>query len=641
MTATAQETARIFVVLNPVAGSCSADDVRQALQQHLGEHAYSDVYETTGDEDVAAIVRAQLAHAPAIVVAAGGDGTISEVAEALIGTSVPLGIIPVGTANVFARELGIPLDLDGACALLSNLDSTTSVDAMKVDEQYYVLQIGIGIDSLMIRDTDRQAKRRFGRAAYLWTAFTRLIGYQPVRFTIVADGTRTRPRASQVLIANGGVLGVAPFRWGPHIRPDDGKIDVCIVSARTAIDYLGLLWHTLVGQQRRDRNVRYLAATRSIAISADHPLPIQADGEIIGETPLQIEVVPHALKVIVPAPSATEKQEKQGAGLEDAPPHPWAEPSPEARAAAEPAKQAIKAALQAIKTPEQAEHAAAEAIAAAAGATEKQVREQGGAAPDPAQAIQAAASTPGGEKAPATLVEAARQVAGSDGEMREALEQALQEATNPEQHGQPAPETQEPLDMLRAAILKQMKPYQAIDARLYLAINHLPHTPLTNRLMYFVTTIMNGGFGWVLGLTIAALLGRKGGRQALLQVVPPLWFATMTVEYPIKYYFRRRRPFVDVVQAIAVGRKPGTYSFPSGHSAAAFAGAWLLRRHYPRLAPLWYAIAGLVGFSRIYLGAHYPGDVLSGALAGTALAEATRWVIDQGDDESLSAHQEI
>jgi YegS/Rv2252/BmrU family lipid kinase len=308
MTVTAQEKARIFVVLNPMAGNSTAEDVRHALARHIGDRAQTDIFETTGqeDEDIAAIVRAEQTHAPVMVVAAGGDGTISEVAEALIGTDIPLGIIPVGTANVFARELGIPLDLEGACALLEGQSSTTSVDAMKVGEKYFVLQIGIGLDSLMIRDTDRESKRRFGRAAYLWTAFTRLIGYQPVRFTIVADGQRSRPRASQVLLANGGVLGAPPCSWGPHIRPNDGRIDGCIVSARTALDYGGLIWHTLLGQQRRDRNVRYLAATRSIAISADQPLPIQADGEIIGETPLQITVVPNALKVIVPAPQTTE-----------------------------------------------------------------------------------------------------------------------------------------------------------------------------------------------------------------------------------------------------------------------------------------------------------------------------------------------
>jgi diacylglycerol kinase (ATP) len=303
MTATEQAQARIFVVLNPMAGSANAADVRQALARQLGEQIQADFYETTGDqaEDIVAIVRAELANNPSVVVAGGGDGTISQVAEALIGTDTCLGIIPIGTANIFARELGIPLELEAACALLNSQPHTTSVDAMKVGEQYFVLQIGIGIDSLMIRDTDRQSKRRFGRAAYMWTAFTRLIGYQPMRFTIVADGKRMRPRASQVLIANGGVLGAPPFRWGPNIRPDDGKIDVCIVSARTALDYMGLIWHTLLGQQRRDRNVRYLTAERSIAISADQPLPIQADGEIIGDTPLQIQVVPDALKVIVPA----------------------------------------------------------------------------------------------------------------------------------------------------------------------------------------------------------------------------------------------------------------------------------------------------------------------------------------------------
>jgi membrane-associated phospholipid phosphatase len=317
---------------------------------------------------------------------------------------------------------------------------------------------------------------------------------------------------------------------------------------------------------------------------------------------------------------------------EETPPHRWVGPSPEAKAAAEPAKEAVKQAVGEIKTPEQAERVAAELTAASPHTTELKVHEHG-AAPEPAQAIQATAeATTGTEKAQATLVEAAKQVAGSSGETREALEEALVEATNPEQQGLTDAAEREPLELLRAAILKQMKPYQAVDARVYLAINHLPHTALTNKLMYGLTEIMNGGFGWVLGLMCVALLDGKRGRQALLQTTPPLWFATMTVEYPVKYYFRRRRPFVDVVQAIAVGKKPGTYSFPSGHSAAAFAGAWLLTRHYPRFMVLWYVIASLVGFSRIYLGAHYPGDVFSGALAGTAIAEATRWVIDKGDD---------
>lgn len=297
---------RVFVVLNPMAGSCTADDVREALKRNFGESAEIDIYETTGaeGEDVADIVRKEAAKGARLIAAAGGDGTVSEVAEGLIGSDIPMGIIPVGTANVFARELSLPLTLDQSCALLAGEQSIAHIDAMKVNDKYFVLQIGIGIDSLMIRDTERQAKRRFGRAAYIWTALTRLVGYQPVRFTIAADGQRLRPRALQVLIANGGVLGIPPFRWGPNITPDDGRIDVCIVSARTLLDYVGLVWHTLLGQQRRDRNVRYIAARNSITISADIPLPIQADGEILGDTPIQIQVVPHAIQVIVPPPAA-------------------------------------------------------------------------------------------------------------------------------------------------------------------------------------------------------------------------------------------------------------------------------------------------------------------------------------------------
>jgi YegS/Rv2252/BmrU family lipid kinase len=310
-----QAVPRIFVVLNPVAGSCTAEVVRAAFERHFAADVSYEIYETTGDEQLVDVVQKALKEDYQMVVAGGGDGTVSDVAEALAHSNIPLGIIPLGTANVLARELNIPIDLDGACALLIGEHATTSIDAMQVGEKLFVLQIGIGIDSLMIRDTGREDKRRFGRAAYIWTAFTRLLGYQPLRFSIAVDGKRLRPRASQVLIANGGVLGMPPFRWGPNIRPDDGRIDVCIVSAQTVLDYIGVAWHILRGQQKKDRRVRYLRAERSIAISADQPLPVQADGEIIGETPLQVQVIPDAIRVIVPTVPDAQTAEPMSVGV--------------------------------------------------------------------------------------------------------------------------------------------------------------------------------------------------------------------------------------------------------------------------------------------------------------------------------------
>ncbi|HJS19976.1 MAG TPA: phosphatase PAP2 family protein [Anaerolineales bacterium] len=110
----------------------------------------------------------------------------------------------------------------------------------------------------------------------------------------------------------------------------------------------------------------------------------------------------------------------------------------------------------------------------------------------------------------------------------------------------------------------------------------------------------------------------------------PLTITGLLVEFPIKSYFRRRRPFITIIQAIVIGKKPGTWSFPSGHAAGAFAGAWLLNQRDPRGSLLRYILASLVAFSRIYLGDHYPGDVASGSLIGLLFAMffrklARRW----------------
>jgi len=613
-----RETARarqIFVVLNRKSGQASVDDVRAALEAQVGDGRAVELFELqgSGETEAADAVGEALRRGCDLVVAVGGDGTVAAVAHALVGTDVPLAVIPMGTANVFARELGIPLALADAAALVGGEFATSSVDVMRVNGRHYVLQIGIGVDAVMIRDTPTEAKSRFGRLAYLWTAARALSGFQPERFNIVVDGKRHRLNASEVLIANGGVLGIDPLRWGPDIRPDDGAIDLCVVNASAPSDYLGVLWTAVTGRHQSDRRLRYFRAERHISVNARRPLPIQADGEVIGRTPLQVEVVPGALRVAVPVVSVA------------AAPLPSEEQiDPAVRAEMAPVEAALKAKLREIRTPEQAEAVADELLVATSAGTEEEVRERAGPAGRPADAVVEQAAEPGAAPAGEALVEAAEQMARTSGERREALEHAVVRATNPEEYAAPAPELAGPLGLLRAAVLRRMRPWQAVDARLFLAINHLPHTRLSNRLMYGLTTVMNTGAGWLIGLAVAALLDRPRGWRALRNVAPPLWIATAIVEFPIKYYFRRRRPFIDVVKAISIGKKPGSYSFPSGHSAAAFGGAWLITRHYPRLAPLWYAIAAAVGFSRVYLGAHYPGDVLSGAAAGSLLAELAR-----------------
>jgi undecaprenyl-diphosphatase len=174
---------------------------------------------------------------------------------------------------------------------------------------------------------------------------------------------------------------------------------------------------------------------------------------------------------------------------------------------------------------------------------------------------------------------------------------------------------------LRHELFKRLGPLQAVDTFIFVQINQLPHRKLSDRFLTRLSWVMTSGTGWLLFLLLATLVNRQRGWKATRAVAPALWLATATVEHPIKKWFRRRRPFVSLIEAIIVGRKPGSYSFPSGHSAAAFAGALLLARQYPGSARGFFGLASLVAFSRIYLGVHYPGDVLSGSLLGMVLAK--------------------
>jgi YegS/Rv2252/BmrU family lipid kinase len=293
---------RAFVVLNPVGGNSDPALVRSLLQTVFGEAGWQHtVFETTGDDDFPAIIGQALGESADLVVAAGGDGTVSLVAGPLVGTDVPLGILPIGTANVLSRELGIPTDLQQAATLLTRSEARKAIDVMSLGDTSALLQVGIGLDSLMIRDTDRETKRRLGRRAYLKTLWEQLRGHRSQRFTLVVDGTRYRPVAWQVLVANAGTLGVRPLRGGPNIRPDDGELDVCIFHGRTVANLARQLRFIIARRARGADLVTYLKARQTVSIATEPPLPVQADGEITGTTPVTISLRRQALQVVVPA----------------------------------------------------------------------------------------------------------------------------------------------------------------------------------------------------------------------------------------------------------------------------------------------------------------------------------------------------
>ncbi len=288
--------------------------------------------------------------------------------------------------------------------------------------------------------------------------------------------------------------------------------------------------------------------------------------------------------------------------------------------------QALKSGFAAVATPSDAA-AALDRVETAAGQLKEQEIPPKAPSTHPAQQAQAidaiAHSTTREERPGSVLAKTAVELAAAPPENRQALDAGVEEASISSDAGE-SWQVRRGRSLLRRELLKRLQPLDAVDARLFLQINHLPHPRWLDTLVSRFSWFMTGGHAWILFIALNAFLDRRRAMRAALAVAPALYLATYTVEIPIKAYFQRRRPFISIVRAIVVGRKPGSHSFPSGHSAAAFAGASLLASRYPQTRGLLWAIAGLVAFSRVYLGAHYPGDVLSGGLAGAGLARAYR-----------------
>jgi YegS/Rv2252/BmrU family lipid kinase len=292
---------RLLIVLNPVSGSSDPEHVRHTLHEIFGQAgvAYT-IHETTEHESLDTVIRQAQHDSYTMVVAAGGDGTVSAVADVLVQHPVPLGIIPLGTGNAVARELGIPLQCEAACQVLLQSRRTRRLDAMRIDDRIYLSHISLGIYAHIIAKTIRRAKQRFGRFAYLWPILQELRDLKTWPFRVTIDGKPHDVRASLLLMANVGAAGLGQMRWGPHVRPDDGAIDVCMVHLPTLADYASFLWHIWLGHPHQAKQITYLQAKQSVDIETPAPLPIRADGEIIGQSTVRFQVQPQALEVIVP-----------------------------------------------------------------------------------------------------------------------------------------------------------------------------------------------------------------------------------------------------------------------------------------------------------------------------------------------------
>jgi diacylglycerol kinase (ATP) len=237
------------------------------------------------------------------VFALGGDGTVMEVAGALAGSDVRVGVLPGGTGNLLARALGIPLSVPHAIdALLDGEDLL--IDLGRFDSgRRFAIAAGVGIDAAMIAETPDWLKRRLGVLAYTImgsrAALRAVFRREFFRARVTVDDTIHERDAAAVMIANFGAVLGERIMLGPGIRTDDGFLDGCIFSPRTLADAFRIMWRMLRHDFKSDPCMLYCRG-RSIRVETTPPMAWQADGELMGTTPFHVVVEPLAVRLMVP-----------------------------------------------------------------------------------------------------------------------------------------------------------------------------------------------------------------------------------------------------------------------------------------------------------------------------------------------------
>lgn len=256
--------------------------------------------ETTAEDPGVGMCRRALREGCDLVFVCGGDGTVMAAATALAGQEVPLAIVPVGTGNLLARNLDLPLDDESAALRIGISGATRKIDVASIEGRKFVVMAGLGFDAAMMRDAPEKLKKAVGWPAYVVSATKHLRG-NGVRVAItIDDGEPMHRRVRTVVVGNVGKLqGGIPLL--PDARPDDGELDVVAIAPRHAVDWVRVAGRVIRRADVPDRRMERFRA-RHVVIEASRPQPRQLDGDLIEDgRSMDISIEPGALAVRVPA----------------------------------------------------------------------------------------------------------------------------------------------------------------------------------------------------------------------------------------------------------------------------------------------------------------------------------------------------
>jgi YegS/Rv2252/BmrU family lipid kinase len=301
-----------YLIFNPVAGQGDAEQDLAKIRAILEPSIALEIHQTTAEVDADQLALVAVKQGVESVIVAGGDGTISATANALMETGIPLGIICRGTANAFANALDLPTTIEAACETIL-AGETRVVDAAKCNNMPMILLAGIGFEAETVDRTDRESKNRLGLLAYILAGIEQLGQMTQFDAEIETDDKIIHVTAAAITIANAAPPTSILAQGSAGVIFDDGLLDVTIVAPTNRTGAIAVSYELLTSALKGDATTRpdigYLRA-KKLTITTEPPQKVVIDGEVLGTTPVTIECISNGLTVFSPQTEALQPIER-------------------------------------------------------------------------------------------------------------------------------------------------------------------------------------------------------------------------------------------------------------------------------------------------------------------------------------------
>ncbi len=300
------------LIFNPVAGQGNPEEDLKTIESLLIPAIELEIITTTAESDPGQLATEAIANGAELIIASGGDGTLSAVAAALMSTDIPLGVISRGTANAFANALELPTAIPEACAAIL-AGHTRIVDMARCNGLPMVLLAGIGFEAETVDLADRETKNRLGMLAYVLAGLKQVGNFKQFEVEIELEDKIIAVSAAAITIANAAPATSILAQGSAGVIFDDGLLDLTIIAPATPLIAIAtafdLLSSTFRGEASEREDVGFLRAKR-FKVTTNPPQKVVIDGEVIGNTPIDVECIPDGLTIFAPKTEEVQPVEK-------------------------------------------------------------------------------------------------------------------------------------------------------------------------------------------------------------------------------------------------------------------------------------------------------------------------------------------